>query len=136
MPMNEKIYYEKLQAVVEYLEQCLPAHPGAFAAYFQVLDKFPATMQRAIPEDMLNFVEANVAEIEKYYTTTLPAKYRAKTILTPDKRLLDASGNPMNPTSFDPTNFDVGPMVDISNMPEIIGKPLHDEIQKSKLKLV
>lgn len=128
MPMNEKNYYEKLQVVVELLEQCLPEHPGAFAAYFRILDKFPATAVRRMPEMMEDFVTANWDEIQKYYEGTLPEKYRPKVIITQDKRLVDVTGNPIG----SPTNFEVGETVDVSNMPDIIGQPLHDEINKPK----
>lgn len=96
MPHTEKFYNEKLMVVVEFAEQVLPAHPGAFAAYFQLLDKLPATVVRKVPEEMLAFVEENVAEIEKYYTQELPSKYRMKKIITPDKTLVDATGNPLD----------------------------------------
>ena len=96
MPHTDKMYYEKMTVVVEFLEQCLPTHPGAFAAYFRILDRFPATVVRVIPEMMLEFVEENIIEIEKFYEETLPTKYRMKKILTQSKTLVDSTGAPLN----------------------------------------
>ena len=96
MPHSEKHYDEKLMVVVEFAEQTLPAHPGAFAAYFQILDKLPATVVRKLPPDIMNFTEKNVEEIEKYYGQPLPQKYRLKKIITQDKTLVDATGNPLD----------------------------------------
>ena len=102
MPMNEPNYNEKLQATVEYLEECLTQHPGAFAAYFKLLDKFPATLVRHIPEGMMEFIGANIDEIEKYYGSPVPAKYKPKSAIingtNPDKVILGADGNPTSST--------------------------------------
>lgn len=102
MPHTDKMYYEKMNVVVEFLEQCLPEHPGAFAAYFRILDKFPATQVRKIPDMMLDFVDGYLEEIEKYYEGKLPDKYKPKKIITQSKTLVDATGAPIS-------NFEHGP---------------------------
>lgn len=96
MPHSDKMYYEKVAVVIEFLEQTLPTHPGAFAAYFRILDLMPATTVRHIPDMMLDFVEANLEEIEKYYEGPLPSKYKRTKIITQDTGLVDASGNSIN----------------------------------------
>lgn len=95
MPMNEPNYYEKIQVVVEFLEQCLPTHPGAFAAYFRVLDKLPLTKNFTLPEGMVSFVTENMLEIEKYYEGPLPDKYRPKGSVK-KAVIVDVTGNPIS----------------------------------------
>lgn len=92
MPMNEKNYNEKLKVVIEFLEECLPSHAGAFATYFRILDKLPATLVRHVPEAFADFIELNIIEIEKYYEGTLPDKYKPKKILTKKNVLVDVTG--------------------------------------------
>lgn len=101
MPKGDKFYYEKINVVVEFLEECIPAHPGAFSAYFKILDLMPATAKRAIPEEMLRFVEENLEEIEKFYAEgeigkKLPEKYRPAKIIMPNKGLVDVNGSPLS----------------------------------------
>jgi hypothetical protein len=97
MPKGDKFYYEKINVVVEFLEECIPAHPGAFSAYFKILDLMPATAKRKMPDEMLRFVEENLEEIEKFYADgeigkKLPEKYRPSSILMPNKGLVAADG--------------------------------------------
>lgn len=96
MPKGDSMYYEKIGVVVEFLEECLPAHPGAFAAYFKILDLMPATVKRSIPAAMFTFIEENLEEIEKYYEGKLPEKYRPSKIITQTKTLVDATGAPIS----------------------------------------
>lgn len=96
MPKGGKHYYECVGVVVEFLEECLPGHPGAFAAYYKVLDLMPATAKRAIPEELLRFTQENLEEIEKYYEGQLPEKYRPSKILQPNKGLVDSTGAPIS----------------------------------------
>jgi hypothetical protein len=101
MPKGDKFYYEKINVVIEFLEECIPAHPGAFSAYFKILDLMPATAKRAIPEEMLRFVEDNLEEIEKFYAEgeigkKLPEKYRPAKIIMPNKGLVDVNGAPLS----------------------------------------
>ena len=95
MPKGDKMYYEKINVVVEFLEECLPAHPGAFAAYYKILDLMPATTQRKVPVELFDFTEKNLVEIEKYYEGPLPDKYRPSKIIQRDKTLVDLQGNPI-----------------------------------------
>lgn len=104
MPKGDKFYYEKINVVVEFLEQCLPAHPGAFSAYFKILDLMPETMNRKVPEEMMAYVEANLEEIEKFYANgdesiKLPAKYRPSKIVQTSSQLVDVDGNPLSSSS-------------------------------------
>lgn len=77
-------------------------YPGAFAAYFKLLDRFPATLVRNIPEGMMDYVAENLEEIEKYYEAPLPAKYKPKSVIidgtNPDKVILGADGSPTSST--------------------------------------
>lgn len=96
MPKGGEHYFTCTDAVIEFLEECIPAHPGAFAAYFKVLDLMPATSKRKIPDELLRFTSENLEEIEKYYGSELPAKYRPSKILQPDKGLVGADGLPIS----------------------------------------
>lgn len=92
MPMNEKFYDEKGEATLDFLEQALPTHAGAFAIYFRVLEKFAKHKTRNIPEGMRQFINENLNEIEKFYGERLPDKYRPSGIITQSKTLVDAQG--------------------------------------------
>lgn len=96
MPKGDAHYYEKINTTVEFLEECLPAHPGAFSAYFKILDCMPATTTRKIPAEMMGFIEENKEEIEKYYGEPLPSKYLPSKIIQQSKVLVDATGMPIN----------------------------------------
>lgn len=92
MPHNEKFYYEKLNAVLDYAEECLTMHPGAFAGYITLREKLPAAQNRTIPEPFKDYIEEKHEEIEKYYGNPVPQKYRKTGIIEVDKRLVGADG--------------------------------------------
>lgn len=106
MPKGDNYYYEKIKSTIEFLEQGLPMHPGAFAAYFKILNLMPATVKRTIPEGMQEFISVNWTEIEKYYEEPLPEKFRpSKIIAAPVKKLVDAAGQEIITS---PSNFTEG----------------------------
>lgn len=103
MPKGGKNYYECVSVVIEFLEEAIPAHPGAFAMYFKILDLMPAPALRSIPDGMKAFVAENIEEIEKYFEGPIPEKYRPSKLILPSKTLVDAQG-----VVLEPSNFEVG----------------------------
>jgi hypothetical protein len=98
MPKGGQNYYEKIAVVIEFLEQSLPSHAGAFAMYFKILDLMPATVKRVIPDGFNEFIKENWDEIEKYYEGPIPEKFRPKNM--PKKSgIVDALGGPISSTT-------------------------------------
>lgn len=93
MPKGGKNYYECVSVVVDFLEEGMPAHPGAFSAYYKILDLMPATTMRKVPEALADYTKTYLDEIEKYHGGEIPARYRPSKIIQPSKGLVDANGN-------------------------------------------
>lgn len=82
MPSEEKDHDEKGLSTIFFLEQAIPADPGAFALYFKLLEKFLNHKVHSIPEQFKPFIKIRLAEIEEIYGRQLPTKYRPLVLKT------------------------------------------------------
>lgn len=103
-PQEDSKYHKKLMATIEFLEEAIDPSFQSVAVYLQVIDLLPATVKRKMPYKIQGFIDMYKDKIEQHYGP-IPSKYLSSGIVEPDKRLLDAQGNPIE-TKID--SFEVG----------------------------